>query len=77
MAKINCYSQLIVKDLNEAYFLPYTISSYHKDAKFHNDKKYLVFDRRRDMKTVTIRTVLIFSGKQGAAPPSRIVPVRL
>ena len=52
MAKINCYSQLIAKDLNEAYFLPYTISSYHKDAKFHNDKKYLVFDRRRDMKTV-------------------------
>lgn len=42
--KIYSYSQLIVKDLDKAYFLPYLRSTYCKGSKFCNDKKYMYFD---------------------------------
>lgn len=42
--KIYSYSQLIVKDLDKAYFLPHSRSSYCKDSKVFNDKKYFHFD---------------------------------
>lgn len=42
--KIYSYSQLIVKDLDKAYFLPHSCSSYCKDSKVFNDEKYFHFD---------------------------------
>ena len=42
--KLLTYSQLIVRDLDKAYFLPHSRSSYCKDSKIYNDKKYMHFD---------------------------------
>ena len=42
--KVYSYSQLIVKDIDKAYFLPYVRSSYCKGSRLYNDNKYVYFD---------------------------------
>ena len=68
---IYSYGQLIVKDLDKAYFLPYLRSSYCKGSRLYNDKKYMYFDYAlRDTKESDIMRPIRHLATIGDAVPS-------
>ena len=69
--KVHCYSQLIVKDLDKAYFLPYLRSSYCKGSRLYNDNKYMYFDYAlRDTKESDLMRPIRHLATIGDAIPS-------
>ena len=69
--KVHSYSQLIVKDLDKAYFLPYLRSSYCKGSRLYNDNKYMYFDYAlRDTKESDLMRPIRHLATIGDAIPS-------
>ena len=69
--KVHSYSQLIVKDLDKAYFLPYLRSSYCKGSRLYDDNKYMYFDyAKKDTKESDLMRPIRHLATIGDAIPS-------